>query len=307
MTLCVLHNAVFSVEKGLNGTTYFFSTKILFGRVSSRVAKWPRSGCTARNEVGRRVGIQNLKHGTFFFDLAVVGGAESKVSRFSQSVFREMHRIYRCIQNISICPSPCLCTLLLSSYLPAMPTLIFWKTFSLALLTIQTVRAYSDFLNTDSSFSITSPDDSGSVGSPMADGSINEPLQYVPDVQRDSNLLLAEEKYFCANTPNQIQVPRRRRSRAKRQETCASELNGNTQSQPKGQQPAAPNVDQTGSTPVKKTNAEPGKIPSRWLDLPKDPKLCGPTTGLAQIPVCHPGYPKVESYALWLQNIRPCK
>lgn len=195
---------------------------------------------------------------------------------------------------------------LLSSFLPAMPTIIIWRTLSLALLTIQTVRGYSDFLDLESSFSITSPDESGLMGSPIADGSNNERLQYVPDLQRDPNLLLADEKEFCASPSNQIQIPRRRRSR--REETmCASELNGNTQSRPKDQQPVVPNAGQTGSTPEKKTNAEPGKIPSRWLDLPKDSTLCGSSTGLAQIPVCHPGFPRVESYALWLENIRPCK
>lgn len=201
-----------------------------------------------------------------------------------------------------MCPKcrPPLHEALLSSSLPAMPTFTFWKTLSLALLTFQTVTGDSNFLNIDSSLLINPPNESGLVRSPIADGSNNEPLP-------DSNWLLASEKDFCASPSNQMQVPRRRRSRLKREETtCASELNGNTQSLPQGQQPAL-NEDQTGSTPTKDTTADPGKSRSRWLDLPNDPALCGRDTGLAQIPVCHPGYPRVESVAWWLENIRPCK
>lgn len=97
--------------------------------------------------------------------------------------------------------------------------------------------------------------------------------------------------------------------RLKREESmCASELDGNAHAPhtPKGQQ-VAPNGDQTGSTPKKETNADPLKIPSAWLDLPKNPELCDAVTGLAQISVCHPGFPRVESYALWLENIRSSK
>ena len=147
-------------------------------------------------------------------------------------------------------------------------------------------------------------------GSPIADGSNNEAWQQVPDPQGDPNLLVANEKDFCPSPSNQIQTPRRgrrRRSRLKREETmCASELNGNTKSIPNGQQPA-PNGERSGSTPKLETDAEPLKIPSRWLDLPKDPKICGLDIGLAKLPVCHPGFPRVESPAWWLENIRPCK
>lgn len=212
--------------------------------------------------------------------------------------------------------------ILLSSSLLAMPTFIFWKTLSLTVLALQTVTGDSNLLNIDSSFSVNPPDESGLVGSPtadgsnnesglvgspIADGSNNESWQQVPDLQSDPSLLIANGGDFCASPSNQIQTPRRRRSRLKREETmCASELSGNTKSTPNGQQ-AAPNRDRTGSTPKLEMNADPLKIPSRWLDLPKDPKTCGDDTGLAKLPVCHPGFPRVESPAWWLENIRPCK
>lgn len=59
--------------------------------------------------------------------------------------------------------------------------------------------------------------------------------------------------------------------------------------------------------PCPETYSKPLKIPSRWLELPKNRELCGAATGLAQIPVFHFGFPRVESYALWLENIRPGK
>lgn len=65
---------------------------------------------------------------------------------------------------------------------------------------------------------------------------------------------------------------------------------------PKGQQ-VAPNGDQDWIDPKTEKNADPLKIPSAWLGLAKNLELCGAATGLAQISVCHPGFPRVESYA----------
>lgn len=195
----------------------------------------------------------------------------------------------------------------------AMPTFIDWKTLSLAfLLILQTVvTGESDFVNVETPFSVDpSLDESGLVGGNLiAEGinNFNEPLQQqVPDlrVQRDPNWLVANEKDLCASSSsNQIQTPGRRRLRLKREGyLCPSDLNGNAQPPQ-----AVRNGDQTGSTPKKETNADPLKVPSAWLDLPKNPQLCGAATGLAQFSVCHSGFPRVESYALWLENIRPSK
>lgn len=194
-----------------------------------------------------------------------------------------------------------------------MPTFIDWKTLSLAfLLILQTVvTGESDFVNVETPFSVDpSLDESGLVGGNLiAEGinNFNEPLQQqVPDlrVQRDPNWLVANEKDLCASSSsNQIQTPGRRRLRLKREGyLCPSDLNGNAQPPQ-----AVPNGDQTGSTPKKETNADPLKVPSAWLELPKNPQLCGAATGLAQFSVCHSGFPRVESYALWLENIRPSK
>lgn len=271
------------------------------------VAECPEYGCTAwTGELGVKSGTCNFSLTWFWWEV--------RNRRFHVSAQAwQMRRNYRAkiysdiyyIQNLSMCPPDT--NLLLSSSLLAMPTFIFWKTLSLTVLTLQTVTGDSNLLNIDSSFSVNPPDESGLVGSPMADGSNNEPWQQVPDLQSDPNLLIANERDCCASPSNQIQTPRRRRSRLKREETmCASGLNRNTKSTPNGQQ-SAPNGDRTGSTPKLEMNADPLKNPSRWLDLPKDPKTCGVETGLAKLPVCHPGVPRLESPAWWLENIRPGK
>lgn len=89
--------------------------------------------------------------------------------------------------------------------------------------------------------------------------------------------------------------------RSVKKSMCASEeLNGNAHSPHPPKTPASSpkRRTRTGSTPKNETNADPLKIPSAWLDLPKNLELCGAAAGLAQISVCHPGFPRLESYAL---------
>lgn len=147
------------------------------------------------------------------------------------------------------------------------------------------------------------------MGNLIADGSNNdnEPLQqHVPDLQRDPNWLVANEKVFAPVPQIRFQTPGRRRLRLKRVRLRA-----------KGERARAPYPKRPASSPKRKTD---------WTDTKKRDE-CGSTQNslcmarIAREPravwcsywacanfcLSPPGFPRVESYALWLENIRPSK
>lgn len=94
------------------------------------------------------------------------------------------------------------------------------------------------------------------------------------------------------------------RNWGRRKHVCASELKRNTQSRTKNQQPAI-NRDQTRSASKKNSYTGIDRILTSLHDLPEELELCGDKTGQLKIPVCHRGFPRVKSPALWMENVCP--